>query len=37
MQAWGSAVAMPPQNYVVPNVTFAEPYVQYPNHNKAWP
>jgi hypothetical protein len=21
---------MPPQNYVVPNVTFAEPYAQYP-------
>jgi hypothetical protein len=21
---------MPPQNYVVPNVTFAEPYTQYP-------
>jgi hypothetical protein len=25
MQAWGSGEAMPPQNYVVPNVTFAEP------------
>jgi hypothetical protein len=24
MQAWGSGPAMPPQNYVVPNVTFAE-------------
>jgi hypothetical protein len=23
MQAWGSGAAMPPQNYVVPNVTFA--------------
>jgi hypothetical protein len=22
MQAWGSGAAMPPQNYVVPNVTF---------------
>jgi hypothetical protein len=21
---------MPPQNYVAPNVTFAEPYAQYP-------
>jgi hypothetical protein len=21
---------MPPQNYVMPNVTFAEPYTQYP-------
>jgi hypothetical protein len=28
MQAWGSSPAMPPQNYVVPNVTFAEPYPQ---------
>jgi hypothetical protein len=37
MQARGSGPAMPPQNYVVPNVTFAEPYAQYPNHNKAWP
>jgi hypothetical protein len=37
MQAWGSGAAIPPQNYVVPNVTFAEPYAQYPNHNKAWP
>jgi hypothetical protein len=26
MQALGSGPAMPPQNYVVPNVTFAEPY-----------
>jgi hypothetical protein len=30
MQAWGSGPAMPPQNYVVPNVTFAEPYTKYP-------
>jgi hypothetical protein len=30
MQAWGSGLAMPPQNYVVPNVSFAEPYAQYP-------
>jgi hypothetical protein len=30
MQAWGSGAAMPSQNYVVPNVTFAEPYTQYP-------
>jgi hypothetical protein len=30
MQAWGSGPAMPPQNYVVPNVSFAEPYTQYP-------
>jgi hypothetical protein len=30
MQAWGSGAPMPPQSYVVPNVTFAEPYTQYP-------
>jgi hypothetical protein len=30
MQAWGSGAAMPPQNYVVPNVTFVEPYAQFP-------
>jgi hypothetical protein len=30
MQARGHGAAMPPQNYVVHNVTFAEPYTQYP-------
>jgi hypothetical protein len=30
MQAWESGPAMPLQNYVVPNITFAEPYAQYP-------
>jgi hypothetical protein len=30
MQAWGSGAAVPPPNYVVPNVTFAEPYAQFP-------
>jgi hypothetical protein len=30
MQAWGSGAPLPPQNYVVPNVTFAETYTQYP-------
>jgi hypothetical protein len=30
MQAWGSGAAMPPPNYVVPNVTFAERYAQFP-------
>jgi hypothetical protein len=30
MQAWGSGAAIPPPNYVVPNVTFAEPYAQFP-------
>jgi hypothetical protein len=29
MQAWGSGAAMPPQNNVVPNVAFAEPYAQF--------
>jgi hypothetical protein len=37
MQAWRSGTPVPTQNYVVPNVTFGEPYTQYPNHNKAWP
>jgi hypothetical protein len=31
MQALGSSAAMPPQNDVVPNMTFAEPYAQYPH------
>jgi hypothetical protein len=30
MHAWGSGAAMSPQNYVVPNVTFMEPYAQFP-------
>jgi hypothetical protein len=30
MQAWGSGAAMPQLNYVVPNVTFEEPYAQSP-------
>jgi hypothetical protein len=30
MQAWGGGAPVPPQNYVVSNVTFAEPYTQYP-------
>jgi hypothetical protein len=30
MQVWASGALMPSQNYVVPNVTFAEPYTQYP-------
>jgi hypothetical protein len=29
VQAWGGAPVSPP-NYVVPNMTFAEPYTQYP-------
>jgi hypothetical protein len=35
MQAWGSGAAVPPQNYVVPNVTFAEPYAQYPQSQQS--
>jgi hypothetical protein len=30
MQAWGSGAAMPPPNYVVPNIAFAEPYAHFP-------
>jgi hypothetical protein len=30
VQAWGGGAPVPPPNYVVPNVTFAEPYAQYP-------
>jgi hypothetical protein len=30
MQAWGSGAAMPTKNYVVPNITFADPYAQFP-------
>jgi hypothetical protein len=30
MQAWGSGAAMPPPNFVVPNVAFAEPYAHLP-------
>jgi hypothetical protein len=35
MQAWGSGTPLPPQNYVVPNVTFVEPYTQYPQPQKS--
>jgi hypothetical protein len=30
MQAWGSGAAMPPPNFAVPNVDFAEPYAHFP-------
>jgi hypothetical protein len=30
MQAWGSGAAMPPPNFVVPNVAFAKPYAHLP-------
>jgi hypothetical protein len=37
IQAWGSGVAMPPPNFAVPNVAFAEPYAHLPQpqHNVA--
>jgi hypothetical protein len=35
MQAWGSGVAMPPKSYVVPNVTFVEPYAQFPQPQRS--
>jgi hypothetical protein len=30
MQAWGSGAAIPPPNFAVPNVAFAEPYKHLP-------
>jgi hypothetical protein len=30
MQAWGSGAAIPPPNFVVPNVAFAEPFAHLP-------
>jgi hypothetical protein len=30
MQAWGSDAAMPPPNFAVTNVAFAEPYAHLP-------
>jgi hypothetical protein len=30
MQAWESGVAIPPPNFAVPNVAFAEPYAHLP-------
>jgi hypothetical protein len=30
MQAWGTGAPVPPPNYMVPNVTFTEPYAKYP-------
>jgi hypothetical protein len=30
MQAWGCGAAMPPPNFAVPNVAFAEPYAHLP-------
>jgi hypothetical protein len=30
MQAWGDGAAMPPPNFAVPNVAFAEPYAHLP-------
>jgi hypothetical protein len=30
MQAWGSGAAIPPPNFAVPNIAFAEPYAHLP-------
>jgi hypothetical protein len=30
MQAWGKGATMPPPNFAVPNVAFAEPYAHLP-------
>jgi hypothetical protein len=30
MQAWGGGAAMPPPNFAVPNIAFAEPYAHLP-------
>jgi hypothetical protein len=30
MQVWGSGAAIPPPNFAVPNVAFAEPYAHLP-------
>jgi hypothetical protein len=35
MQAWGSGAAMPPQNYVVPNVNFVDTYAQFPQSQQS--
>jgi hypothetical protein len=37
MQAWGSGAAMPPPNFVVPNVAFAIHMHIFLNHNNVWP
>jgi hypothetical protein len=37
MQAWVSGAAMPPPNFAVPNVAFAEPYAHLPQPQKMWP
>jgi hypothetical protein len=30
MQAWGRGASMPPPNFTVPNIAFAEPYAHLP-------
>jgi hypothetical protein len=37
MQTRGSGAAMPPPNYVVPNVAFAEPYAQFSQPQQSVP
>jgi hypothetical protein len=34
MQAWGSGAAIPPPNFVVPNVASAEPYAHLPQQQQ---
>jgi hypothetical protein len=34
MLAWGSGAAIPPPNFVVPNVALADPYAQLPQPQK---
>jgi hypothetical protein len=34
MQAWGSGAAIPPPNFVVPNVAFVEPYAHLPQEKQ---
>jgi hypothetical protein len=34
MQAWGSGAAIPPPNFAVPNVAFAEPFAHLPQPQK---
>jgi hypothetical protein len=37
MQAWRSGAAMPPPNFAVSNVAFAEPYAHLPQTTTKWP
>jgi hypothetical protein len=35
MRAWGSGAAIPPPNFAVPNVAFAEPFAHLPQPQKS--